>query len=93
MKIKIKRKGPFNVDNLVYLRLHPYKQTSLKRNGEKKLKQIYYGPFKVIQKIGEVSYELELPEGSKIHNVFNVSYLKKAIGQKNFHFIYTPSFG
>ena len=68
------------VDDLVYLRLHPYKQTSLKNNGPEKIKPRYYGPYKVIQKIGEVAYELELPEGSKIHNVFHVSCLKKAIG-------------
>ena len=70
----------FKVYYLVYLRLHPYKQTSLKGNGTKNLKPRYYGPYKVIQKIGEVAYELELPEGSKIHNVFHVSCLKKYIG-------------
>ena len=56
----------------MYLSLQPYKQTSLKRNGAEKLNPRYYGPYKVIQKIGEVAYESELLEGSKIHNVFHV---------------------
>ena len=35
----------------------------------------------MVQKVGEVAYELELPTRSKIHNVFHVSCLKKVIGQ------------
>ena len=66
----------------MYLKLHPYKQTSLKRNGAENLNPRYYGPYKVIWEIGEVAYELELPEGSKIHNVFHVSCLKKSLGQQ-----------
>jgi hypothetical protein len=36
----------------------------------------------VIQRVGEVACELDLSEGSKIHNVFHVSCLKKALGQQ-----------
>ncbi|GKA24450.1 putative reverse transcriptase domain-containing protein [Tanacetum coccineum] len=38
----------------------------------------YVGPFKVLEKVGEVAYKLELPEElSRVHNMFHVSNLKK----------------
>jgi hypothetical protein len=69
---------------LVFLRLQPYQQSSLKRSGAEKLKlkPKFYWPYRVIKRIGEVAYELELPKGSKIHNVFHVSCLKNAVGQQ-----------
>ena len=69
------------VRDLGYLRLQPYRQSSLKEKGKEKLKPQFYGPFCVTRHIGEVAYELELLEGSRIHNVFHVSCLKKAIGK------------
>ena len=36
----------------------------------------------MIHKVGEVAYEIGLLEGSQVHNVFHVSRLKKAIGQR-----------
>jgi hypothetical protein len=71
----------FEVGDLVFLRLQPYRQTSLKKSGAEKLKPRFYGPYKIIRRVGEVSYELELPEGRKIHNVFHVSCLKTEVGQ------------
>ena len=59
-------------------------------NGAEKIKPRYYGPYKVIQNIGEVEYELKLSEGSKIHNVFHVSCLNKYIGKKIFIFDTLP---
>ena len=67
---------------MVYLRLQPYRQSTLKQKGAEKLKPRFYGPYRVIRRVGQVAYELELPQGSKIHNVFHVSCLKKALGQQ-----------
>lgn len=76
---RVERK--FEVGDKVYVRSQPYKQSSLKKkSGYEKLKPKFYGPYKVIHKVGEVAYVLELLENNKIHNVFHVSCLKKALG-------------
>ncbi|XP_059073200.1 uncharacterized protein LOC131874014 [Cryptomeria japonica] len=75
----------FEVGDMVYLRLQPYRQSALKKSGVEKLKPRFYGPFKVIRRVGEVVYELELPASSKIHNVFHVSRLKKVLIPEAIH--------
>lgn len=35
----------------------------------------------IVRRVGEVAYEFYLPTDSKVHNVFHVSRLKKALGQ------------
>ncbi|GJV73957.1 putative reverse transcriptase domain-containing protein [Tanacetum coccineum] len=43
-----------------------------------KLNPWYVGPYKVLEKVGEVAYKLELPEElGRVHNTFHVSNLKK----------------
>ncbi|XP_070002835.1 uncharacterized protein [Nicotiana sylvestris] len=52
------------------------------RFGKKgKLSLRYVGPHRIIQRVGKVSYRLDLPsEMSLVHPVFHVSMLKKAVG-------------
>ena len=54
---------------------------SVKRfNMKGKLAPRYIGPFKILERRGEVAYQLELPESlSGVHDVFHVSQLKKCL--------------
>jgi hypothetical protein len=45
-----------------------------------KLSPRFIGPFKILEKRGEVAYQLELPpQFSHVHDVFHVSQLKKCL--------------
>ncbi|GJS46884.1 putative reverse transcriptase domain-containing protein [Tanacetum coccineum] len=74
----LKRKPmEFQVGDKVMLKVSPWK--GVVRFGKRgKLNPRYVGPFKVLEKVGEVAYKLELPqELRRVHNTFYVSNLKK----------------
>jgi hypothetical protein len=64
----------------VFLRLQRYKNISLKSKHCQKLSPKFYGPYIVLKNAGSVAYQLALPNQSKIHHVFHVSFLNKVIG-------------
>ncbi|KAK4731584.1 hypothetical protein R3W88_024572 [Solanum pinnatisectum] len=46
-----------------------------------KLSPRFIGPYRIIQRVGQVAYELELPSGlESVHPVFHVSMLRKYVG-------------
>nr|GEU67114.1 hypothetical protein [Tanacetum cinerariifolium] len=48
-----------------------------------KLNPRYVGPFKVLERVGDVAYKLDLPEElSRVHNMFHVSNLRKCHADK-----------
>ncbi|KAI3798748.1 hypothetical protein L1987_34027 [Smallanthus sonchifolius] len=69
----------FQVGDKVLLKVLPWK--GLIRFGKgRKLNPRYIGPFKILKRIGNVAYKLNLPETlSGVHDVFHVSNPKKCL--------------
>jgi hypothetical protein len=74
-----RRELSFEVGDFVYLKVSPMRGLChFKVRG--KLAPRFIGPFKILEKRGEVAYQLELPpQLSDVHDVFHVSQLKKCL--------------
>jgi hypothetical protein len=74
-----RRELSFEVGDFVYLKVSPMRGLRhFKVRG--KLAPRFIGPFKILEKRGEVAYQLELlPQLSNVHDIFHVSQLKKCL--------------
>ena len=62
----------------MYLKLRA-KRSTLIMGKCYKLGQRYYGPFKILARIGPIAYWLALPTHIKVHDAFPVYILKKYV--------------
>jgi hypothetical protein len=76
---KRRRDLSFEIGDFIYLKVSPMRGTHrFKVKG--KLATRYVGPFKIIDRKGEVAYQIKLPpQLSEVHDVFHVSQLKKCL--------------
>jgi hypothetical protein len=74
---KRRRDLSFEVGDFIYLKVSPMRGTRrFKVKG--KLAPRYVGPFQILDRKGEGTYQLELPpQLSNVHDVFHLSQLKK----------------
>nr|GEX54150.1 putative reverse transcriptase domain-containing protein [Tanacetum cinerariifolium] len=73
----------FNEGDKVMHKVSPWKGViRFRKRG--KLSPMYIGPFKILERVGLVTYKLELPrELQGIHNTFHVSNLKKCLSDES----------
>nr|GEV97207.1 reverse transcriptase domain-containing protein [Tanacetum cinerariifolium] len=73
----------FQVGDRVMLKVSPRKGV-IRFGKQEKLNPLYIRPFKIIERIGLVSYKLELPEElSNVNNTFHVSNLNKCLSDES----------
>lgn len=69
----------FKVGDLVFVKIQPYIKSTLASRANQKLSFKYYGPFKILSRVGTVAYKLKLPPSTAVHPVFHISQLKAAV--------------
>ncbi|PWA81057.1 hypothetical protein CTI12_AA191120 [Artemisia annua] len=75
-----RRELSFQEGDYVFVKIQPYRQKTLAKRRYEKLSPRFYGPYRILRKVGPVAYKLELRPAARIHPVFHVSMLKPAHG-------------
>ena len=70
----------FQIGDLVFVKIQPYVQSSLAQRSNQKPAFKFFGPNRILARVGAVAYRLELPASFSMHLVFRVSQLKKLVG-------------
>jgi len=73
---KKRRHTEFFVDDLVLVKLQPYKQHSCVLRNNQNPAMRYFGPFEKIDRIRKMAYKLKLHTSAMIHLIFHLSVLK-----------------
>ncbi|KAI3797402.1 hypothetical protein L1987_32659 [Smallanthus sonchifolius] len=78
----------FQIGDMVLLKVSPWKGIiRFRKRG--KLSPRFIGPFKILARVGQVAYRLDLPvELSGIHPTFHVSHLRKCLADDTAHIPY-----
>ena len=70
----------FEMGDLVFVKLQPFRQLSLRDAACNKLNRRFFGPYRIMSRIGSVAYKLDLPPTARVHLVFHISCLKSCMG-------------
>lgn len=66
-----------SMGDFVYLKLQLYRQATLKKHHQHKLlPKFFFQRFKVLDRVGHIAYQLEIPTIVDIHPIFHVSQVK-----------------
>ncbi|OIT28672.1 hypothetical protein A4A49_52152 [Nicotiana attenuata] len=65
---------------MIFVKLQPYRQMSMKGHSYHKLNPKFFGPFRIMKKVGHVAYQLDPLHNAKIYHTIHVSQLKKHVG-------------
>ncbi|XP_076947451.1 uncharacterized protein LOC143619393 [Bidens hawaiensis] len=82
-----KRRRPieFDVGDHVMLKVSPWKGI-IRFRKKGKLSPRYIGPLKIVARVGEMAYKLDLPDELEgIHSNFHVSHLRKCLADDTSH--------